>query len=69
MLGAFGLDKNPQKFKSEQKWDSSMAVHYKTSVSHFKVKNTALKDIDEKGEFKRMLSFLLVDNGGLFFTK
>ena len=46
-----------------------MAVHYKTSVSHFKVKNTPLKDIDEKGEFKRMLSFLLVENGRLFFTK
>ena len=43
-----------------------MAVHYETSVSHFKVKNTPLKD---RGEFKRMLSFLLLDNGRLFFTK
>ena len=46
-----------------------MAVHYKTSVSHFKVKKTPLKDIDEKGDFKRMLSFLLVDKGRLLFTK
>ena len=46
-----------------------MAVHYKTSVSHFTVKKTPLKDIDEKGDFKRMLSFLLVGKGRLFFTK
>ena len=46
-----------------------MAVHYERSVSHFKVKNTPLKDIAEKGEFKRMLSFRLLDNGRLFFTK
>ena len=42
---------------------------YKTSVSHFKVKNTTLKHTDGKGKFKRMLSCLLVDKGRLFFTK
>ena len=42
---------------------------YKTKVSHFKVKNTPLKDTDGKGKFKRMLSFLLIDKGRLFFTK
>ena len=42
---------------------------YKTSVSHFMVKNKPLKHIDGKGKFKRMLSFLLVENGRLFFTK
>ena len=42
---------------------------YKTSVSHFKVKNKPLKHTDGKGKFKRMLSFLLVKNGRLFFTK
>ena len=42
---------------------------YKTSVSHFMVKNKSLKRIDGKGKFKRMLSFLLVENGRLFFTK
>ena len=46
-----------------------MAVDYKTGVLHFTVKNTPLKDIDEKGKFKRMLSFLLVDKGRLFLTK
>ena len=44
-------------------------VVYKTSVSHFKVKNTSLKDTDGKGKFKRMFSFLSVDKGKLFFTK
>ena len=44
-------------------------VVYKTKVSHFKAKNTQLKDKDGKGKFKRMLSFLLLDNGRLFFTK
>ena len=42
---------------------------YKTSVSHFKVKNTPLKHTDGKGKFKRMLNFLLLENGRLFFTK
>ena len=42
---------------------------YKTSVSHFKVKNKPLTHTDGKGKFKRMLSFLLVENGRLFFTK
>ena len=39
-----------------------MAMVYETSVSHFK---------DQMGGeiFKRMLSFLLVDKRGLFFTK
>lgn len=44
-------------------------VVYKTSVSHFKVKNTSLKDTDGKGKLKRMFSFLSVDKGKLFFTK
>ena len=42
---------------------------YKTSVSHFKVKNTPLKDTGGKGRFKRMLNFLLMDKGRLFFTE
>ena len=44
---------------------------YKTSVSHLKVQNTCtpLKHTDGKRKFKRMLSFLLVENGRLFFTK
>ena len=41
----------------------------KTRVSHFKVKNTPLKHTDGKGNFKRMLSFLQVDKGRLFFIK
>ena len=45
-----------------------MAVVYKTSVSHFKVTNTLLRT-NGRGKFKRMLSFLLVDKRGLFFTK
>ena len=53
-----------------KKWDKSeiaYAVVYKTSVSHFKVKNTPLKDTDGKEKLQRMLSFLLVDKGRLFF--
>ena len=42
---------------------------YKTSVSHFKVKNTPLKHTDGKEKFKRMFSFLLTEKGRLFFTK
>ena len=42
---------------------------YKTSVSHFKVKNTPLKDTGGKGKFKRMLSFLLMDKGKDFLYK
>ena len=44
---------------------------YKTSVSHLKVQNTCtpLKHTDRKRKFKRMLSFLLVENGRPFFTK
>ena len=45
------------------------SVVYKASVSHFKVKDTSLKDTNGKGKFKRMLSFHLVDKGKLFFTK
>ena len=41
----------------------------KTRVLHFKVKNTLLKHTDGKGNFKRMLSFLQVDKGRLFFIK
>ena len=57
--------------KVRQKWDSSMAVVCKTSLSPFTVKNTPLKDTDEKEKFKRTLtgSFLLVDKGRFFFAK
>ena len=43
----------------------------KTSVSHLKFQNTCtpLKHTDGKRKFKRMLSFLLVENLRLFFTK
>ena len=41
-------------FKSE----TSYTVVDKTSVSHFMVKNTSLKETDGKEKFKRMLSFL-----------
>ena len=44
-----------------------MAMVNKTRVSHFKVKNTPLKHTNGKGNFKRMLSFLQVDKGRLFF--
>ena len=46
-----------------------MAMVNKTRVSNFKVKNTPLKHTDGKGNFKRMLSFLQVDKGRLFFIK
>ena len=46
-----------------------MAMVNKTRVSHFKVKNTLLKLTDGRGNFKRMLSFLQVDRGRLFFIK
>ena len=46
-----------------------MAMVNKTRVSHFKFKNTPLKHTDGKGNFKRMLSFLQVDKGRLFFIK
>ena len=36
---------------------------------NFKVKNTPLKDTDGNRKFKRILSFLLVDKGRIFFTK
>ena len=42
----------------------------KTSVSHFMVKNTSLKETDGKEKFKRMLSFLnFSGQRRLFFTK
>ena len=46
-----------------------MAMVNKTRVLHFKVKNTPLKHTVGKGNFKRMLSFLQVDKGRLFFVK
>ena len=52
--------------KVRQKWDNSVAMVNKTSVSNFKVKNTSLKHTDGKGIFKRILSFLQVDKGRLF---
>ena len=63
LFRAVGRGKNPQK------WDSSMAMVNKTSVWHFKVKNTPRKHSDGKENFKRMLSFLQVDKGRLFFIK
>ena len=42
------------------------AVVYKTSVSHFRVKNKPLKDVDGKVRFQRMLNFHSVDKGKLF---
>ena len=54
--------------KVRQKRDSS--EHWFTRrYLDFQVKNTPLKETDGKGKFKRMLSFLLVDKGRLFFTK
>ena len=51
----WGLD------KIQNKSETAHGVVYKTSVSHFKVKNTPLKDTDGKGKFKRMLNFFLVN--------
>ena len=51
----WGLD------KIQKKSETAHGVVYKTSVLHFKVKNTPLKDTDGKGKFKRMLNFLLVN--------
>ena len=42
---------------------------FKTRVLHFKVKNTPLKDKNGKRKFKRMLSFLFVEEGKLFIKK
>lgn len=52
--------------KVRQKWDIPCRGLQDQS---FKVKNTPLKDTDGKGKFKRMLSFLLIDKGRLFFIK
>ena len=41
----------------------------KTSVSHFKAKNTPLKHTDRKENLKRMISFLQVHKGRLFLIK
>ena len=46
-----------------------MAMVNKTSVLHFKVKNTLLKHTDGKGNFKRRLRFFQVDKGRLFPIK
>ena len=52
------------------KSETAHAVVYKTSVSHFKINNTPLKDTEGKGKFKRITgSFLLVEKGRLSFTK
>ena len=58
----------PRQKSSEvrQKWDSSMAMVNKISVSNFKVKNTSLKHTDGRGISKRILSFPQVDKGRLF---
>ena len=63
--------KNVRPRQKFSKLKQLMTWVYKTSVSHFNVKNTCtpLKHTDRKRKFKRMLSFLLVENGRLFFTK
>ena len=60
----WGRDKFLQKWYKRER---SRTVVYKTSVSHFVVKNTKVKDTWE-GKFKRILSFLLVYERRLFFT-
>ena len=47
----------------------SLCGSFKTRVLHFKVKNTPLKDKNGKRKFKRMLSFLFVEEGKLFIKK
>ena len=42
---------------------------FKTRVLRFKVKNTPLKTKNGKRKFKRMLSFLFVEEGKLFIKK
>ena len=43
---------------------------FKTRVLHFRLKNTLLKDKKNgKRKFKRMLSFLFVEEGELFIKK
>ena len=60
----------PKEKSSEVRQERAiLAVVYKTKVSHFNVKNTSLIDTGGKGKFIRMLSFLLLDKGRLFFTK
>ena len=54
----WGLDKNPQK------WDSSMAMVNKTSVWHFKVKNTPRKHSDGKETSKECLVFFKLTKEG-----
>ena len=68
----FGSRGPREKCEARQKFSKLrqlMRWVYKTSVSHFEVKNKPLKHTDGKGKFKRMLSFLLLENGRLFFTK
>ena len=70
----FGSSGPSEKCEAQAKIFKTETAHavgsiYKTSVSHFKVKNKPLKHTDGKGKFKKMLSFLLVENGRLFFTK
>ena len=58
--------------KLRQKWDSSCGCLQDHCFTFQGLKiHVLLKDTDGKGKFKRMLtcSFLLVDKGGLFFTK
>ena len=44
-------------------------VVFKTKVLYFKIENTAIKDINGKRKFQRMLSFLFVDKRELFAMK
>ena len=50
-----------------------MRVHhvvvFKTTVLHFKIENTPIKDINGKRKFKRTLSFFFVDKQKLFAQK
>ena len=44
-------------------------VVFKTRVLLFKIENTPIKDTNGKRKFKRMLSFLFVEEGKLFIKK
>ena len=68
-FGSSGPSENVRPRQKSSKVRQLMRWVYRTSVSHFKVKNTPLKHTDGKGKFKRMLSFLLVEKGRLSFTK
>ena len=68
-FGSRGPSENVRPRQKSSKVRQLKALVYKTNVLHSQVNNTPLKDTDWKGKFKRMLRFLLVDKGRLFFTK